>query len=1116
MFNRGITELLRHLPAFDGLEGAVVKRQLTRAYLEGLDMASLAEEGQRERVVAELRRLATALEIHAIFVPDVAEETRRACAFVAAEALSLLSGLDQPDAVQQPFAAFGSRTVYRSVEAALLYLIAAFDANAAVAVRGLTPEPSEAPESQASAWALHQILALVRLGSPPVGDFPVAAAREPAGLDISSRVRVAMWHRIGESCRGHLRWLRLEDDASESPAAGEFAELVTMATDGRSVRYADVAHLASLLRLACEGTSGRALRRVPPPDDAGPYTEYLQRRARSRPVLWPSAERYSIECLPGPHAHAAVAMPTGAGKSGLAELAVAQALGRGWVLYLAPTRALVGQVRRDLRSGFGGAVVVREFLGGAEFTALADETLEVGAGPHVLVMTPEKCSLALRQSPGAFAALSLCVFDECHLIGDPRNRGVLSELVVSQVLQLAPDATMLMQSALLANPEDLKRWLETATGRPCVAIREPWRPTRTLRAVAGFDSETLIARRRAGEQELDARPSRRNWSIKSQLDLLVNLQGAWSGSAAEDYAVAKMSLEAPLTVTRHDDGTKSVPRKGYVNAATGALAQGLAEVGYRVLAFLPSNKHYSFSVARDLVGFGDVSDPGNSRWDELEWRLDIADYELGVPSVLRGLLRKGIGVHTSAMLQPEQRATELAYDYEFAQVVFATGTLAQGLNLPATAVVIGGITVGFEPDLSPSQRSARAQSQLLNAVGRAGRAYVAARSLAVVLPNEAYAINTVQDSMEVRAGAPFLEREDASSPVRSQLDHLVDRVTHGALTVETLGPAGLAAFSFLPLYSDASEATEILRRSYAVAGRGKADRDHASDVANAMVGLGTAALERASGPQWLVEVAYASGVSLRPVVAMWQSLGRIGNDELPTRVRGWAELLVAVLEGMPYPIVGEVLRLKDLDATEMAALASEESSHDHHAAWQVFATTVDRWLAGDALTTLAGTAVRPDAVGNGGRGSGNPLPKIIGLTEQLLVFQLSRLGGCLALLIEVADTYEPNTNWTRSRPSARALEQLSIAIRAGCDDGGSLAWWRFGGIRQRRLAHLAASLVPVPSDVLDGDDGQQREWLSGKRQQLLEPDVLGGLEPTLSADAFKALTALALLADGER
>jgi replicative superfamily II helicase len=72
--------------------------------------------------------------------------------------------------------------------------------------------------------------------------------------------------------------------------------------------------------------------------------------------------------------------------------------------------------------------------------------------------------------------------------------------------------------------------------------------------------------------------------------------------------------------------------------------------------------------------------------DLVEAQLAIADAELGVETRLRGLLRRGIAVHTVAMLQVEQAAAEWMFADGKVKLMIATGTLAQGLNLPAVGL----------------------------------------------------------------------------------------------------------------------------------------------------------------------------------------------------------------------------------------------------------------------------------------------------------------------------------------------------------------------------------------------------------------------------------------------
>jgi hypothetical protein len=195
---------------------------------------------------------------------------------------------------------------------------------------------------------------------------------------------------------------------------------------------------------------------------------------------------------------------------------------------------------------------------------------------------------------------------------------------------------------------------------------------------------------------------------------------------------------------------------------------------------------------------------------------------------------------------------------------------------------------------------------------------------------------------------------------------------------------------------------------------------------------------------------------------LWVQVRRLDQREFPDTIIGWAEVLVDVLQRMPYSIVAEMLRLEDLDGTLMRDLADANATTRHGIAWGVFNDVVKGWLEGMSLTDLASVTVRGDASGKNGRGSGNPLPKIIGLTEQILVFGMTRIAGGLAVLVTSAVAREGDLGWQLSLSAARALEQLSMGFRAGAGDGASLLWWRFGGLRYRRLAHLAARVLPPP------------------------------------------------------
>lgn len=1077
MFNRGVDELLQSLPALGDLDADGVRRILTRAWLEAVDRRDLGGDGISDEPFArDLRRLATALEVHAILAPDIDVATTRACAFVAAEALQVANEISAVEEQGSTRWLFGSSERFEQVESGLLYLIAGYDANAGVLARALEDADIEDDaDGVLAGWALSAITDLLLLRAP--GDRPAPESLTD-DLPMPRRARRAVLQRLGEAITYHLRWLTLANPG-ENPAPAELRELIEQLERRRdgtpeAAPHADLHHLALLVAAACDGTGDRALRRVPAPENDGArFLAYQRRRAATRPLLWPAAADYAAAALPGPQAHAIVSVPTGAGKSAVAELAVAQAVRDGWVLYLAPTNALVGQIRRQLYEVIGrlDGVTVREFLGGSEYTDLAGEALGDIGDRQVLAMTPEKCSLALRQSPEAFERLALCIVDEAHTLGQRDARAVIAELVVSEVLHRAPTARVLMTSALLSNPGALRDWLAEATGTRAVVIDRPWRPTRTLRAIAGFDQEQADAAAGAAQEELDRLPAhRKKATFQAPLALLAGLQGAWRTNDPADYSLMRTTITAPLAWHR----TRGAILEGYRNPAVRSLVQALGERGHRILAFLPRSKHDSFSLARDIDGF--AAEESADLGEDVEALLRLADAEFGASTALRDALHKRVGVHTGAMLREEQRASELAFEREIAWALFATGTLAQGLNLPATVVVIGGTEIGYDSEATPAEKAQRARAQLLNAIGRAGRANVAARSMAVVVPNRALGFNPQTNATETVAEADFLREEDASTEVVSQLDGLIEKALDGTLTMGTMSASEQTAFAFLSFAAGAGDAEGVLSRSWAAQRARAAAR--ADEVATALGLLGRRFLESANAPEWVALAAHRSGLALPEAAALYEGLRQqLIDHPQPQDIGQWATTLIAVLRTLDQPRLERVLPLTPYKSTLLADAWSFDAA-ELETGWIAFEATLCAWLAGRSLLAVA-TEAEGEGVGdNARRGQRDPLPRILRVVNDGFGFGLAMVAGALGAIVAGGQEAEGDDPWRLSADAARALALLPLAVRLGAGSPAAIAWMR-AGARPRVVAHLLSCRIDAP----DLDDDALREWA---RQRLDE------------------------------
>src|SRR5690606_28348991 len=105
---------------------------------------------------------------------------------------------------------------------------------------------------------------------------------------------------------------------------------------------------------------------------------------------------------------------------------------------------------------------------------------------------------------------------------------------------------------------------------------------------------------------------------------------------------------------------------------------------------------------------------------------------------------------------------ELMFRSRSAQIMFATGTLAQGLNLPAIAVIIAGSRIGDPRGEDHDHVQRRKFSQLLNAAGRAGRAGFANQGIVVAVPDHAVAFDDFDSVLRARQQVDYLQKSDDS------------------------------------------------------------------------------------------------------------------------------------------------------------------------------------------------------------------------------------------------------------------------------------------------------------------------------------------------------------------
>ena len=824
---------------------------------------------------------------------------------------------------------------------------------------------------------------------------------------------------------------------------------------------------------------------------------------RGRPLLWPSTLEYVQECLPGPHRDAVISMPTGSGKSFLAELAVAHALPHGWVLYLSPTNALAHQIRRDLSRAFEtfSDVKVSAFVGGAEYTALSDEQLDTAS--FVGVMTPEKCALALRLYPTMFARCALCVFDECHLLND-YSRGAVADVLLAQLFRSAPNMRMLLMSAMVSNADELAAWLSSIRKNEAVASRIKWRPSRAARGFVFVDQPSREKSSTEARTELATTTKAMTVSSELPLGWIAGLSGPWTRDGAADYRAAMLPITTTFEVKRSRKGAVKEEFTSWKNRTGLAVAELLASRGLPAINFVLSSRHHAFGMAERVTTPIPEAIGSGAFQPVVEAQLAIADVELGVETRLRELLRKGIAVHTSAMLQVEQAASESMFARGVAKLMIATGTLAQGLNLPAVAVVVSGSKLAAQGHERESLREldaaaglTRANELILNGFGRAGRPGFANQGIVVLVsdePLQAPIAHNLDGSSQLK-DYPVLGEPDASITVRSPIEIFLDDLM--ALGVE--GDATrleVALTSLLAAFDDADEnAGTILRRTFAgYRKRLVFTEDNAALAHQRVAQVKTRFLEQSGVPTWMPKAAMKAGVDFFRAQRMWDALlrrGIVSMDQFPRLdVRGWFDIFIDVLAHMPVSRIQAYLDNKKTPTprTRLVELATTVRDRDEvnwvrpdgwDVAWRELGKVVLLYMEGKPFTEIGAALFgKLPSEFNTTRGDGaRGLPPVFKFIGDLIERTLSVDAGCFLALYEC---------WLEADQGAvlvpECLQALPLCIRNGCDELSVLAWFRFG-IRQRVCAHALSDRYPLPAQ-LAGDTARaetvrklRREWL---------------------------------------
>ena len=427
---------------------------------------------------------------------------------------------------------------------------------------------------------------------------------------------------------------------------------------------------------------------------SAPADRYAAARRRGR---YPELERFrngypfeldqfqvdACEALADGHA-VLVCAPTGSGKTVVGEFAVHLALASGQkCFYTTPIKALSNQKFNDLVDRHG-----------ADSVGLLTGDNAINAGAPIVVMTTEVLRNMLYVGSSSLEGLGYVVMDEVHYLGD-RFRGAVWEEVIIHL----PEAVRLVSlSATVSNAEEFGEWLVTVRGDTRVVVHEQRPVPLWQHMLVGTRMFDLF-----GADQASVNPELKRYLTERMRYLD---PGARAGRPTRGWrpphrpdVIARLDSEGLLPLI-----TFIFSRAGCDAAVRQCVLSGmwLTEPAERDQITSIVEQRTAAIPAEDLDVLG--------YWDWLDG------------------LRRGVAAHHAGLIPAFKEAVEELFVRGLVRAVFATETLALGINMPARTVLLERMSKfngDTHADITPGE-----YTQL---TGRAGRRGIDVEGHAVVL-----------------------------------------------------------------------------------------------------------------------------------------------------------------------------------------------------------------------------------------------------------------------------------------------------------------------------------------------------------------------------------------------
>jgi ATP-dependent RNA helicase HelY len=399
--------------------------------------------------------------------------------------------------------------------------------------------------------------------------------------------------------------------------------------------------------------------------------------------------------------HVVVAVPTGSGKTVVAEYGISTARHQGKrAFYTAPVKALSNQKYRDLLA-----------VHGEDKVGLLTGDNSINGDAPIVVMTTEVLRNMIYGRSRLLHDLGLVVLDEVHFLQDSYRGPVWEEVII----HLPHHVRLVCLSATVSNVDELAAWITTVRG-PTASIVERRRPVR-------LDNEYLVADRtndrlRMLPMFVDGHVNRDavtldESAIRGRPGRGGDTRAGGRADRNEQQGSGRKVLAPPGRVETVEllDRKQLLPAIFFIfsRAQCDAAAKACVDAGLELID------------AGERTAIRAIVDARLGGLDQAD--LDVLGFEQFVTQ-----LESGVAAHHAGMVPPMKEVVEACFVEGLVKVVFATETLAVGINMPARTVVIEKLT-----KFTGEHHERLTPGEYTQLTGRAGRRGIDDLGTAVVL-----------------------------------------------------------------------------------------------------------------------------------------------------------------------------------------------------------------------------------------------------------------------------------------------------------------------------------------------------------------------------------------------